>query len=200
MKDFNSLKNQALQTLDSQLSSRLHYHGIAHTLDVLNVCNQYIDRQKLSADDSELLRVGALVHDLGFTVSATDHEEHSMGLAADLMKKYGYKQADIAVVKGLIRSTRVPQSPQTDLEKIICDADLDYLGRQDYYQISELLYKELKSFSKVSDKKEWDHLQVAFLEAHQYHTEFGRAVRQPQKEARLRELKSRIGPGSQNPS
>ena len=36
----------------------------------------------------------------------------------------------------LREATKIPQTPLTKLEEIICDADLDYLGREDFFEIS----------------------------------------------------------------
>ena len=193
MRDYKRLKEEALFILETRLSPRLYYHGISHTLDVLAVCDAYIFRSELEPGPAGLLRIGALLHDLGYTVSTSRHEAHSIKLAAPILKKYGYDEADFEQVKELILATRIPQSPQTMSEKILCDADLDYLGRDDFYEISELLYRELKGFSKVTDRAEWDRRQVQFLEAHEYHTELARVRRGPMKAARLAELKVRIG-------
>jgi HD superfamily phosphodiesterase len=192
MKEYESLKKETLRILEENLSARLHYHGLSHTLDVLQVCNQYIAREQIGGEEANLLRIGALVHDIGFTVSTRNHEERSMELAGPIMTKYGYSKAEIEVVKGLIRATRIPQSPQNHLEEIICDSDLDYLGRDDFYKISDRLYEELKSLSKVKDKTEWNQQQIRFLEAHSYHTTFARKHRQPKKEERIRELKALV--------
>jgi len=86
-------------------------------------------------------------------------------------------------------ATRIPQTPNNYLEKIICDADLDYLGRNDFYKISNQLFKELKYNSIVSNKLEWNKIQIKFLEAHQFHTNFAKKNRQPQKEKRIDEIK-----------
>ncbi len=195
MKDYKHLKREALQILDARLSKKLHYHGLKHTLDVLEVCNQYIEREEMALEEANLLRIGALLHDIGFTVSNNHHEEHSVELAGPMMEKYGYNTADIELVKGLIRSTRLPQTPNTHLEQIICDADLDYLGRDDFYAISDQLFKELKSFSRIQDKEEWNRQQIQFLESHTYHTDFAKRYRQPKKEARILELKAMLDPG-----
>ena len=92
------------------------------------------------------------------------------------------------MVKGLIWATKIPQSPKTKLEKIICDADLDYLGRRDFYQISDQLFKELKLRGLLGNKKEWNRIQISFLEGHSYHTKFALENRQPVKEKRIAEL------------
>ncbi|MGB5371061.1 MAG: hypothetical protein WBN18_11585, partial [Flavobacteriaceae bacterium] len=69
------------------------------------------------------------------------------------------------------------------------DCDLDYLGRSDFYEIGDLLFKELKFYSVVKTKSEWDRLQIRFLEKHRFHTEFAIKNRQPTKEKRIAELK-----------
>lgn len=194
MKDYQALKKEALQLLESKLPAHLHYHGLSHTLDVLQVCDQYIEREAIASHEAALLRIGALLHDIGFTVSPTKHEERSAELAGPMMEKHGYSRADIKLVEGLIRATRVPQSPRNFLEEIICDSDLDYLGRDDFYTISNQLYEELKSLSVISDKAEWNQMQIRFLETHTYHTNFARTYRQPKKEQRIRELKDGHSP------
>ncbi len=189
MTGYFKLRRRALNLLRTELSDDLRYHGIAHTLGVLKVCNEYIRREKVSSDDAKLLRTGAICHDLGFTVSYYDHEEHSVVIAKDLMTEYGYSEKYRNAVIGLINATKVPQSPKNHLEKILCDADLDYLGRKDYKKISDLLFQELNAFGQISSKKEWRKMQISFLENHEYHTPFARKNRQPGKERRLLELK-----------
>jgi len=191
MVDYNKLKARVLGYLEDQLPEELFYHGTHHTLDVLKVCNDYIERNEIAAKDALLLRTGVLFHDFGFTRSFEDHEKNGAFLAQRILPDFGFDQSDIEVVKGLILATRIPQNPSNDLERIICDADLDYLGREDYYPISETLYKELKSLGKIETEKEWNQLQIRFLEAHKYHTDFAVENRQPEKEIRIAELKEK---------
>lgn len=192
MTGYLKLRRHALRILHSELSEQLSYHGISHTLDVLHVCNLYIRREKLNREKAKLLRIGALCHDIGYTVSDENHEEESAELAATLMTQYGFSKNQISTVKGLILATKIPQSPKTSLEKILCDADLDYLGRKDYYEISNKLYQELKTFKLISNKEEWKEIQISFLENHKYHTPFARKNRQPGLERRLSELKKQM--------
>ncbi|TAE89548.1 MAG: hypothetical protein EAZ80_14130, partial [Runella slithyformis] len=74
-----------------------------------------------------------------------------------------------------------------------CDADLDYLGRTDFNPISESLFQELQNVGILQSRLAWDNIQVKFLEGHCYQTDFAVAHRQPQKAARLAEIKARIG-------
>ena len=188
MKGYIKLRRKVNKILKTKLPDKLYYHALTHTSDVLKVCNQYIRRGKIKPRDAKLLRIGALLHDIGFTETYENHEAKGQEIAQELMEELGFSQKDIDVVKGLIWATKIPQSPQTKLEQIICDADLDYLGRSDFYKISDQLYKELKLRGSLGNKKEWNRIQIKFLEAHSYHTRFALDHRQPVKEKRIAEL------------
>jgi len=191
MIEYEKLKERILDLLDEQLPGDLTYHGTHHTLDVLDVCNAYIERGSIEERDALLLRTGVLFHDFGFTHSSDDHERNGAILAEKVLSDFGYSPEEIKTVEGLIMATKIPQKPETELEKIICDADLDYLGRDDYYPISDTLFQELKSLGKIETEKEWNALQIGFLEAHNYHTTFAIENRQPEKEKRIAELKAK---------
>lgn len=189
MNRYYTLRKTIFEILNKKLSKDLYYHGVHHTIDALRVCTLYLRRIKLDKHQARLLRLGILFHDIGFTVSVIDHEQKGTEIARDLMERYGYTDQDIDIVVRLILSTQVPQQPKTLLEKVICDIDLDYLGRSDFYKISNDLYKELKITSDLKDKNEWNKIQVKFLEAHRFHTEFAIKNRQPEKEKRIEEIK-----------
>lgn len=193
MKGYYKLRKKALEVLNKQLADNLHYHGVSHTMDVLKVCNDYIRRERIPSYEAKLLRIGALLHDIGFSVSHEKHEERGAVIAQNMMTHYGFSNKDIAVVKGLIMATKIPQTPTTRLEEIICDADLDYLGRTDFTRISQQLYEELKSLSLITNKSAWNQTQIRFLEAHTYHTEFAKRNRRPHKKERIKQLKKLLG-------
>ena len=188
MKGYIKLRRKINNMLETELPDKLYYHALHHTYDVLKVCNDYIRRDKIKDYDAKLLRIGALLHDIGFTQTYENHEAKGQELADELMSEFGFPKKDITIVKGLIWATKIPQSPKTYLEKIICDADLDYLGRPDFYEISDQLYSELKDRGILKNVKEWNKIQISFLEKHQYHTAFARKHRQPAKAKRIAEL------------
>jgi len=189
MKGYYKLRRTILDILNTKLSKDLHYHGVHHTLDALNNCKVYLKHNHVSAHDAKLLRLGVLFHDIGFTETNLEHEQRSSEIAKKLLNNYNFPKDDIEVIMGLILSTKIPQEPKTLLEKIICDVDLDYLGRSDFYEISDQLFRELKALSVIKNIDEWNRIQIKFLEAHKYHTEFAVKNRQPNKEQRIEELK-----------
>ncbi|MDZ7645927.1 MAG: hypothetical protein U5K54_01410 [Cytophagales bacterium] len=76
---------------------------------------------------------------------------------------YGFKSDQIEAICNMILATRIPQSPLTKLEKVLCDADLDYLGRKDFYGIGGKLLEELKEQGVVETEREWNLVQKTFL-------------------------------------
>ncbi|MHA7131291.1 HD domain-containing protein [Algoriphagus namhaensis] len=188
MKQYLSLRRQVLTRLREELPSHLSYHGIEHTMDVLNVCDQYIRRYNLSQEDRTMLKIGATVHDMGFLKSPKNHEETGANMAEEMMLELGMSQKQIDIMRGLVMATKIPQSPKTELEKIICDSDLDYLGRDDYPEISEKLFKELDFMGIIKTEEEWKNLQISFLKSHSFHTPFAIKNRQPKKEYWLNKL------------
>ncbi len=192
MKGYNKLRKEAFWILNSKLSDKLYYHGVHHTINALQACEQYLKSAKIDGYDAKLLRIGILYHDIGFTISHVDHESESVKIAIRLMTEFDFSKKDIKVVKGLIYATRIEQTPKTQLERIIKDVDLDYLGRSDFYPISNQLYKELKIFSDMGSMEDWYKRQIIFLKTHKYHTDFAKKNRQSQKEKRIEELKLKI--------
>lgn len=181
-----------MEMLENRLPDNLFYHGIHHTLDALRVSSHYLRADRVGPRSSKLLRIGVLYHDIGFTVSRHNHEAESVRIACAGMSSLGFSKADIRVVEGLIWATKVPQSPNNDLERIICDVDLDYLGRPDFYKISDQLYRELRANREIESKEQWDLKQVRFLESHRYYTDFAMEKREPTKRKHLTELEQSI--------
>ena len=195
-KGYLELRKFVIHKLTGHLSPDLTYHGVHHVKDVLGVCNRYIKRLKIKGREAELLLTGALIHDIGFLYTYRDHEEKGAEIACQFLPQYGYSTNEIEVISGLVIATKVPQKPQTVLEQILCDADLDYLGRADFEPISETLFQELQNMNLVHERLLWDNIQIKFLEGHFYHTDFAKKYRQPNKAARLAEIKERVEKGS----
>ena len=89
-------------------------------------------------------------------------------------------------------ATKIPQRPKTDLEKIICDADLNYLGRTDFFSIGEKLYQEMLAFGNIKNREEWDKIQVVFMQKHHYFTPTAINNNYSQKEKNIAIVQSKI--------
>ena len=113
-------------------------------------------------------------------------------MAETYLTDLGYSKSDIRQVQKMIIATK-PTNPSTSkLEKILCDADLDYLGRDDFEEISNTLYSEFKTLGIVKDYESWMRLQVKFLEFHEYQTDFAKKYRAPKKAQWLEKIKEEV--------
>jgi len=186
--NFHAAKAYILNRLERHLSSKLSYHSLHHTLDVLQVTTDLCQLENISPYETMLLKTAALYHDSGFLISNVEHEKLGCGIAREILPNYQYTAEEIERICGMIMATKIPQSPQNKLEEIICDADLDYLGRKDFYSIGDTLFQELRAHDVLKDDFSWNQLQVKFLKAHQFFTITNQSRRETQKQAYLTEL------------
>jgi hypothetical protein len=113
-------------------------------------------------------------------------------LAKEVLPRFGYTDDQIEVIHQLIKATKVPQQPKNKLEEILCDADLDYLGGDEFHLIADKLKRELMERDIVKSNKQWDELQIKFLEQHKYFTKTAIELRKENKKARIEEIKERL--------
>ena len=191
---FFDLEEYMLNRLEKELPEDLYYHNLRHTLDVMNQVELIALKEKCTEEEILLLKTAALFHDAGFirTSNYADHEEQGIKLAKEILPKFKYTPEQINIIAELIYATKLPPNPKNKLEEIMCDADLDYLGREDFLPVSNLLYKELSDRHIVTSKSEWDKKQIEFLEKHQYFTETARRNRRVNKLKQLEKLKEQI--------
>ena len=188
MNRYEQTKKFILGKLSAELPSTLTYHSYSHVLDVLTSAEMLCEKEKISPEETELVKVSALFHDSGFMLNAVNHEQIGCDMAKKLLPEFGYKEDEIDKICGMILATKFPQQPNTLLEEILCDADLDYLGRPDFFSIGNTLFEELKASKTLSTAKDWNQLQVNFLLTHKYFTRSAKELRAFQKEVHLQQI------------
>ncbi|MBK3516238.1 adenylate/guanylate cyclase domain-containing protein [Carboxylicivirga marina] len=186
---FGDLEEFILHKLDTELTEGLFYHNKAHTQDVLTRIEILARGEKVTSEDLLVLKTAALLHDIGFIVEYKNHEDNSISFAKEVLPQYHYHDYQIDQVVELINVTRVAKKPRNYLEKILKDADLDYLGRADFISISDNLFKELNFHNGKMTIEEWNKLQFDFISEHTYYTSTARQLRQVNKERQLQKLK-----------
>lgn len=191
--DSRAAKEYILQRLRTELKSNRTYHSLAHTLDVYASVIDIAEKEGITGEGIELLKTAAVFHDSGFLVQDLDHENASCVLAQEALPRFGFDPQQVAQVCTMIMATRVPQQPQDRLSRILCDADLDYLGREDFESTGDLLFQELKCYGVLKTLREWNELQVLFLSGHQYFTETNTRSREPVKAMHLKRLQDWLG-------
>lgn len=186
--EFIKLKEEIINRMEEELPEHLHYHSLEHTLRVLDKTALIAKHEHIGDKDFRLLQLAALFHDIGFVKSTENHEEIGCGIAKAYLVNYDSKNEEIDKICGIIMATKIPQQPTNLLEEILADADLEYLGTDDFETISDNLFRELKHKIPDLTKEKWDEIQVKFFQEHSYFTSYAKAFLQKKKAENLEKL------------
>ncbi|TXD85567.1 HD domain-containing protein [Subsaximicrobium wynnwilliamsii] len=174
----------------NELDPSYLYHNYKHTERVLKSTKEIIEHSEISEEDILILKLAALLHDTGYIDGTKNHEERSVEIGTKFLNEQNVDQAVIEKVNACIMATKFNDSPKTELDKIIRDADSSHFGKDYFEEASEFLRKELelreiKSFTG----KEWRDENIKMLsKKHQYYTDYALKNWQESKEENLTDL------------
>lgn len=191
--DYDGAVSYARARMEGELAPEMRYHGLRHTFDlVLPAAMRLAKLYDIDQTDIDILKVAAAFHDIGWIVEGNEHEKQGVLIAREVLPSFGFQPDQIDRVAGIIMATRTPQSPKNLLEKIMADADLDVLGREDFWERNQDLRTE-RSFNghRMSDE-EWYLSQLNFLEVHSYFTDAAKQLRDEGKQTHIEEIKLRL--------
>jgi len=189
---FTDMQEMILDKLEKELPAYVFYHNVKHTVDVVTEVELIGWAEGCSDEEILLLKTAGLFHDTGITISFDNHEHHGAEYSRKILPGYNYSPEQIDRICSIIMATKLPPKPSNLLEEIICDSDLDYLGRSDFIPVSNTLFEELKAQNKMKDLNEWNKMQVKFISGHQYFTKTARSLREVNKQLQIERIQSLI--------
>ncbi len=192
LRQFSDLQETILDKLEKELPEYLYYHNYKHTIDVVNQAELIGYGEGVSDEAILLLKTAALFHDAGHVVQYKNHEYYGTEMVRDMLPKYNYTQKQIDIICETIMATQLPPQPKTLLQRIICDSDLDYLGRADFIPVSNTLFDEFLYLNIITDLNFWNKMQVKFLTGHSYFTSTANNLRDVNKEKQIERIKELI--------
>lgn len=180
--------------------SKFVYHNITHSQNVAEMVVKIAKQESLDQEEVEILKIAAWFHDVGYFDSPEDHENQSSKEAESFLSKNNYPQSKIEKVKECILATKMPHSPKSKLEEVICDADLHHLGAKDFEDKNELYRIEAERTSgEIFTEIEWLQNTIDFLTEHKFYTRYALENFEEQKienlvdiQKKLRKQKSKI--------
>ena len=197
--DYASAIAYALQRLRNELPPELFYHNVMHTEgDVMPAAMRLARLSNLPLSDQKLLEVAAAFHDIGQIRTSLGHELIGIDVVSRILPGFGFSPEAIKRVAGMILATRMPQTPLNEEQSILCDADLDSLGREDFFATSKALWNERIEAGMAIPWQRWLKNQLLFLQSHQYFTPAALNLRQEGKLKNI-ELLERIIRGESVP-
>ncbi|MBL85886.1 MAG: phosphohydrolase [Winogradskyella sp.] len=175
--------------LSDKLPNTFIYHNYTHTQRVVKSTKELIENSKISKEESHILELTALLHDIGYTVNSENHEAESVKLAQAFLKEKGVEENIINAVSSCIMATKFDEEPSNKLEEIIRDADASHFGKKYFNEASEFLRKELELRGiKNYTPAEWRAENIKVLTEHSFYTEYALKKWQPRKEKNLAKL------------
>lgn len=183
-----SLTEFITEKMRRELPAFIVYHSVEHTLDVHDAAVRLAALEGLDEQKVKLLRAAALLHDSGISVSFFNHEDISASIAGQYLPSFGFNSQEIESVQHMIVATKLPQKPMNKEEMILCDADLDYLGRDDFFIIGQKLRLEWELTGNKVSLCDWYVIQMEFLRKHTYFTMSARDLRNSRKQDNLSEI------------
>jgi uncharacterized protein len=188
--DIEGAREYALKRLETELVPYLYYHSAAHTRDdVVPAAERLAQLEHINGENFLLLRTAAFFHDIGFVEQPQNHEKISARIAGEVLPQFGYQPGQIRTIQSLILATQLPHVPETLLEAILADADLDSLGREDFMARSQALRDEQQAFGITVNDEDWYRAQIKFLTDHKYFTHSAKTLRDGQKSQNIQQLR-----------
>ena len=183
--DYIKLTQDVIELLKEKLPNGIYYHTEKHALNIMSAVEVLCFGEKIFNEDILLLKTAALLHDVGFIERYNNNEEIGARYAREMLPNYDFNVEQINKVEKLILATEITYKPKNLLERIIRDADLDYLGRSDFEDISQKLMKEFLEHGIVQSEKEFLENQVKFLISHKFLTETAKNTRIKKKKENI---------------
>ena len=180
-----------------ELPGGIKYHDSNHTLHpskgVVANANRIAIAENISEHDRELLIAAAYFHDTGYIREYDKNEPIAARMAGRILKLIGYKPNEIDKIQKMILSTDLAREPKTHTEKILCDADLDHLGREDFFKLDAKLRegRRIRGLD-VSDNAKWYKGTLQIIITHQYYTESQKKMREKKKQENIKRLLKKL--------
>ncbi|MBC9934061.1 Pycsar system effector family protein [Chitinophaga qingshengii] len=190
----SSLIDAARDYITGQYQQHPHpelvYHNLEHTQQVVKAAAQIAAHYRLQDEELQAVYVAAWFHDAGYLLGeAPAHEQNGAEEAVRFLQSQQASENIQAMVKGAILATKMPQSPHTLVEQIVCDADLFHLGSKDYADRNKLLRKEVElRIQQDIPAANWLAGNIKFLTDHHYWTDYAKTYTQQQKNENLQKL------------
>ncbi len=171
------------ELLSDKLDSNYLYHNLRHTQRVVKSTKELVESCEISDKEKEVLLIAAWFHDVGYIESHADHEEKSCEIADSFLRDHNIDDETIQNVCKTIRATKHVAQPESNIEKMLRDADSSHFSEDTYADTSELLRQELLRLGIVNyTSEEWRKENISMLSSeHQYFTVYAQREWQPKK-------------------
>ena len=199
LEDAKKIAYDLLDFLDVSLT----YHNKEHTTELVFPWSIALAAgEEFSPEERYLTGIAAVFHDTGFPFQYNKNEPLGAEFAEEYMlmvNGFFYDPKHIQTVKEAILNTNMKNPPPTKVAAVLRDADLSYIGGDNFMDRLLALQEESQlhpksPFHEVSlEDKLWGESSLAFIEGHRWFTHSARLLFGNTKKRNLRTLKQHYG-------
>ena len=172
------LEDRVFGTILLSLPDHLHFHHIEYARKVYSQSFLLCRAEEVEQEDRLLLRTAALMLYTGLSQAYSNYENRSSVIARDILPEYKYSESQIDKICNLIMSTKLPLQPINQLEKILIDAKMEFIGRPDYIDRIKLLHKEMVETGTNLNGQQFKKQQLELLYTFDFFTIAARRLRE----------------------
>lgn len=189
IKDAKAYVNMLLTPLNKH-----YYHSYEHSIDVMQRAIYLAEKEKLSIEEIEMMALAGIFHDTWFIVRYDKNEPIWALIAKNYLLWIDYPEDKIKKIEEIILATDPDyKNPKNIYEKIIKDADMDNLWRDDFEKKANDIKKEIETIKKIKIKDpEWKHSIVQLLSEHKFNTWSQKKERDLKKQENLENMIKKI--------
>lgn len=162
--------------LNENLPSEFTYHNHIHAREVFEAVTELGKNSSLPNEELEIIQVAAWFHDTGFIRSYLDHEYKSIEIVKEYLENIHYPEEKIDKITDIIIMTEMGNIPASLSEKIMRDADILHIGKEEFYSKSLTLKSEWESIDrKKFTELEWLQSSLDFINSTLFYTDYAKS-------------------------
>ncbi len=186
------VESYAVNFITRNISKDYAFHDLQHTISVVEAAHKIGKSMDLNEASLEILQIAAWFHDMGYDQGREGHEERGCEYVANFLRPFNYPADKLEKIQNCIRATHLNHPAKTELEKIICDADLSHLGRRNYWDRCDLIRQEIATTrDTVMTDEEWVSFELGFMQAHSFNTPIAQELYGNRKIKHIQKLERR---------
>jgi adenylate cyclase len=177
-----------IKMFEDEAPPDLYFHNSSL---VKNICNQVeliSVAENLPETEYINLKLAGVFLLTGYISDYEKPMEGSFRIVEEILPANGFYHESIEETKRIIKNAYT-SNIESNADKILHDAQNDYLGRVDFAKLTDKLLRERTAYGKGCDNKAWIDLQIKYLREHDFITETARLLRSVSLEEQEESLK-----------
>jgi hypothetical protein len=181
------IEEMIIKMFDDEAAPNLYFHNSSMVKNISNQVELLSRAMKLPDEEYINLKLASVFLFTGFISDYEKPMEASLRLVEEILPVYGFNQENIESTNKIIRNSYDDRLESLS-DKILHDARYDYLGRVDYFKLTDKLFRERSEYGKQSDSKTWIEIQRTQLLDHEFITNAARLLRSVPAEEQISQL------------